>query len=174
MRLSKPDAVEGVISHRVKEKDMVEILNTAATLMMALSMDKNVPVCGKIDNKYYRGTALAGVQVGLPVQFFIARFDYQNKDRVAVIFNPSYSPSGKSVKRRESLENCLTYPIQSYKVSRYKVIKAKYQNHEGNDVTMRLKGRDAVLFQQMTDLMDGRTIRTDAVVDRTVRRTRKK
>jgi len=51
--------------------------------------------------------------------------------------------------------------MQSYEVFRYKTIQARYQNHEGEWITQRLKGRDAVIFQQMCDIMDGRTIRTE-------------
>jgi peptide deformylase len=159
MRLASSTAVEGVESKPVLVTDMPAIVHSAAPLMMALSRDKNIPVAGRIDPEYHRGTALAGIQVGIPARFFIARFDHQDRDRCAVIFNPSYAPSGKSVKTVPSLENCLTYPMQSYTVRRYKVIRAKYQNHEGEEITMRLTGRDAVLFQQMTDLMDGITIK---------------
>lgn len=159
MRLAPVTSVEGVESKPVQIADMPAIIHSAAPLMMALSRDKNIPVAGKIDPEYHRGTALAAIQVGIPARFFIARFDYQDRDKVAVIFNPSYAPSGKSVKTVPSLENCLTYPMQSYTVRRYKVIRAKYQNHEGEECTLRLTGRDAVLFQQMTDLMDGVTIK---------------
>lgn len=159
--LRSPSDVEGVVSKELQEEDFLNALSSVAPAMIALSKDRNIPVCGKIDEEAYRGTALAAVQIGLPLRFFVARFDYQDPEKVAVVFNPSYSPSGKSVKRRKSLENCLTYRMQSYEVQRFKVIRAKYQNHEGVWITMRLKGRDAVLFQQMTDIMDGLTIRTE-------------
>lgn len=159
MNLAPAKYVEGQISKPVEFEDMPKIVNSAAQLMMALSRDHNVPITGKIDPEYFRGTALAAIQVGIPAQFFIARFDFLTKDHVAVIFNPSYSPAGKSVKMKSSFESCLTYPMQIYKVKRYKFIRVKYQNHNGEEITRRLKGRDAVIFQQMTDLMEGRTIK---------------
>lgn len=159
--LRPPTEVEKVVSRELHESDFFNVLTDIVPAMISISKEKNVPVCGRIDHENYRGTALAAVQIGMPVRVFVARFDYQDPDNVAVIFNPSYSPSGKSVKRRTSLENCLTYRMQSYEVLRYKVIQARYQNHEGQWITMRLKGRDAVLFQQMVDIMDGLTIRTE-------------
>lgn len=155
--------VEGVQSVEVKESDMPDIMFSVAHKMLSISASKNIPICGKIDSLYYRGTALAAVQVGIPARFFVARFDYQDADKAALIFNPSYSPSGRTVKRKNSLENCLTYPVQSYTVPRFRFIKARYQNVEGEWIEMRLKGRDAILFQQMTDIMDGRTIKTEAL-----------
>lgn len=159
LRLARAKNVEGIVSKPVLVKDMPAIIHTVVNLMFQLSRDKNIPVCGKIDRENYRGTALAGIQVGIPARFFIARFDCEDNDKVAVIFNPTYAPSGKSVKLHNSLENCLTYPMQSYTVKRYKVIHATYQNHEGVECKMRFKGRDAILFQQMCDLLDGLTIK---------------
>jgi len=159
--LVPPKQVEKVISREIMPEDFLNVLSDIVPAMIAISKEKNVPVSGRIDHKNFRGTSIAAVQIGFPVKVFVARFDYQRPENVAVVFNPSYSPSGKSVKRRTSLENCLTYRMQSYEVLRYKTVKARYQNHDGEWITMRLKGRDAVIFQQMTDIMEGRTIRME-------------
>lgn len=106
-----------------------------------------------------KGLGLAAPQVGVSASVFVARFREQ-PGKIGVIFDPSYTYSGKSSKKKRSTEWSLSYPNQAYTVKRYMRINVRYTNVEGGVIERRLKGEDAILFQQMTDYLNGITIKT--------------
>jgi len=96
---------------------------------------------------------LAGPQVGINRTFFIFRYG----NEILSVYNPEWEP--ETEKRAASKESCLTYGTRRTTcVMRYKTIIAEFTNGEGVPVRMKLRGRDAIVFQHESDHLKGKTI----------------
>ncbi len=140
LHLVKPEHVENVICKSVPTEDRDSVIQTAIPQMITIMINSG-------------GVGLAAPQVGIPAKFFIARLPSLSPEpgdtrRIAVIFDPEYRGNGK---KRNSDEGCLTYPKRVYRVKRYKTIKVKYTNHLGQELTAKLRGDDALVFQHECD-----------------------
>jgi len=94
------------------------------------------------------GCGLAGIQIGIPLRFFIIR------DRM--IFNPVIERHGKQT--LDGNEGCLSFPGKNINVPRYAVIDVKYFDETGTICNETLKGINARIFQHEYDHLDGKTI----------------
>ena len=140
LSLVKSEYVENVQCKSVPVSDRDSVIQTAISQMITIMINKG-------------GVGLAASQVGINAKFFIARLPSLSPEptdtrRIAVIFDPEYRGNGK---KRNSDEGCLTYPKRVYRVKRYKTIKVKYTNHLGQELTAKLRGEDALVFQHETD-----------------------
>lgn len=107
-----------------------------------------------------RGLGLASPQVGINRTFFIMKYG----DRVISVYNPKilFSSRQKSADR----ESCLTYPgtvgkigMPFVNIMRPKTIKVSYQDKNGDYIIcMKLRGRDARVFQHECEHLEGITI----------------
>ena len=145
LKLVSGDQIEGCKTESLPVEDRMKSLGSLAGWM--------------IQTIHVRGTdGLAATQVGVLAKMMVCRFS-DNPGKIAVVFDPEYFQYGKSKRKRPGMETCPTYPLQAWSVPRYKKIKVRYQNVDGGVIEQKLKGKDAVLFQQLTDLCNGITIK---------------
>lgn len=140
LSLAPPELVESCQCKSVPVSDRDSVIQSAIPQMISLMLNRG-------------GIGLAASQVGIPAKFFIARLpglspNPKDERRIAVIFDPEYRGNGK---KHNSDEGCLTYPKRVYRVKRYKTIKVKYTNHLGQELTAKLRGDDALVFQHECD-----------------------
>lgn len=95
------------------------------------------------------GVGLASTQVGLEESFFVAK---KGKKFVSVI-NPKLISTGKRTKKY--FEGCLSVPNMWGEVKRTTNIKVTYQDTNGKEVTIPLKGVLAWIFQHEIDHLNG-------------------
>ena len=141
MKLAEPDLVEKAFCYNVRE----------ATKELISQVKEMVYICFA-----HNGVGLAAPQVGIFKRFFIA-FD-QVEDNWRVFINPFYKSESEKF---STIEGCLTYPGQHYKVDRFKKVSAEWQeiSKEGLvDQKQDLEGFFAQIFQHETDHTDGITI----------------
>jgi peptide deformylase len=109
----------------------------------------------------YEGVGLAGPQVHLPLRIFV----FEVQDRVAkrrgiskvgagVFFNATYEPIGDE--RVVDGEGCLSIPFLAGDVPRFKRIRLRGIDHEGNAAELDISGFTARIFQHEVDHTDGR------------------
>lgn len=98
--------------------------------------------------KNKNGLGLAAPQVGLSLRFFI----YKDKFNEIAI-NPIILKHGKD--EEEDFEGCLSFPGQTIKVKRYKIIDVEYTNLGGYKVRKTLKGLSARIFQHELNHLNG-------------------
>lgn len=94
------------------------------------------------------GIGLAAPQVGVMKRLFIMG----NSDKLFVCINPTLISGGEFAR---DLEGCLSFPDLWLHVSRYKQIKATYQDMLGNVVETTLEGLIARVYQHELDHLDG-------------------
>lgn len=104
------------------------------------------------------GAGIAANQVGLDKRVCIVRdFNYDSEGNEAfseyVLINPEFKPIG----RKESMdwEGCLSVPDTYGLVNRYKKIKVKYLDMEGNSKNMTVSGYFARTIQHEIDHLSG-------------------
>jgi peptide deformylase len=108
----------------------------------------------------YDGVGLAGPQVHLPLRIFV----FEVQDRVAkrrgipkvgagVFFNATYEPVGEE--RIIDGEGCLSVPFLAGDVPRYKRVRLRGIDHEGNAAEIDITGFTARIFQHEVDHTDG-------------------
>jgi peptide deformylase len=108
----------------------------------------------------YEGVGLAGPQVHLPLRIFV----YEVQDRIAkrrgiskvgagVFFNATYEPIGDD--KIIDGEGCLSVPFLAADVPRYKRIRLRGVDHEGNAAELDISGFTARIFQHEVDHTDG-------------------
>jgi len=108
----------------------------------------------------YEGVGLAGPQVHLPMRLFV----FEVQERVArkrgiqrvgagVFFNATYEPIGKET--ITDWEGCLSVPFLGGEVPRYKKIRIRAVDHEGEPVDLEVEGFTARIFQHEVDHTDG-------------------
>ena len=109
----------------------------------------------------YEGVGLAGSQVHLALRIFV----FEVEERVAkrrgiakvgagVFFNATYEPIG-----RETItdwEGCLSVPFLGGEVPRYKKLRVRGLDHEGNPSAIEVEDFTARIFQHEIDHTDGR------------------
>jgi peptide deformylase len=108
----------------------------------------------------YEGVGLAGPQIHLPLRVFV----FEVEERVAkrrgiaklgagVFFNATYEPIGWET--ITDFEGCLSVPFLGGDVPRFKHIKLRAIDHEGNPVEMEIETFPARIFQHEIDHTDG-------------------
>lgn len=108
----------------------------------------------------YEGVGLAGPQVHLPLRIFV--FEVQEKVAkrrgvsklsAGVFFNAVYEPIGSEI--ITDWEGCLSVPFLGGEVSRYKRLRLRGLDHEGNEAELEVTDFTARIFQHEVDHTDG-------------------
>jgi peptide deformylase len=108
----------------------------------------------------YEGVGLAGPQVHLPLRIFV----FEVQERVAkrrgvakvgagVFFNATYEPIGDA--RITDWEGCLSVPFLGGEVPRYKKLRLRGIDIDGNEGELEVDGFTARIFQHEVDHTDG-------------------
>lgn len=109
----------------------------------------------------YEGVGLAGPQVHLPLRIFV--FEVQErvakrrgvpKVNVAAMFNATYEPIGTET--ITDWEGCLSVPFLGGEVPRYKKLRVRGFDHDGEPAELELEDFTARIFQHEIDHTDGR------------------
>lgn len=139
MKLVEKEKVENAICTKV---DKLYISNNYKVVedMKKLMVEKN-------------GIGLASPQIGINVQMFIMKYG----NEIITCYNPSWKMKGE--KKVVSVEGCLTYEKgRQARVKRSKMIVASYTNEDGEEVTIKMRGTDSIVFQHESDHLIGKTI----------------
>ncbi|MEA2417583.1 MAG: peptide deformylase [Thermoanaerobaculia bacterium] len=108
----------------------------------------------------YEGVGLAGPQVHLPLRIFV--FEVQEKVakrrgiaklNAGVFFNAVYEPIGTET--ITDWEGCLSVPFLGGEVARFKRLRIRGLDHEGNDAELEVTDFTARIFQHEIDHTDG-------------------
>jgi peptide deformylase len=108
----------------------------------------------------YEGVGLAGPQIHLPLRVFV--FEVQEKVAkrrgiaklsAGVLFNAVYEPIGTDT--ITDWEGCLSVPFLGGEVERYKRLRLRGLDHEGNPAELEVTDFTARIFQHETDHTDG-------------------
>jgi len=108
----------------------------------------------------YEGVGLAGPQVHLPLRIFV--FEVQEKVakrrgiaklNAGVLFNAVYEPIGTET--ITDWEGCLSVPFLGGEVARYKRLRLRGLDHEGNEAELEVSDFTARIFQHEVDHTDG-------------------
>ena len=108
----------------------------------------------------YEGVGLAGPQVHLPLRIFV--FEVQEKVakrrgiaklNAGVLFNAVYEPIGTET--ITDWEGCLSVPFLGGEVARYKRLRLRGLNHEGDETELEVTDFTARIFQHEVDHTDG-------------------
>ena len=108
----------------------------------------------------YEGVGLAGPQVHLPLRIFV--FEVQEKVakrrgiaklNAGVFFNAVYEPIGTET--ITDWEGCLSVPFLGGEVPRYKRLRIRGLDHEGNEAELEVTDFTARIFQHEIDHTDG-------------------
>lgn len=108
----------------------------------------------------YEGVGLAAPQVHLSLRIFV----FEVKERVAkrrgvkqvgagAIFNAVYEPVG--TERITDWEGCLSAPFLGGEVPRYKRVKLRGYDHDGDEISVEVDDFTARIFQHEVDHTDG-------------------
>jgi peptide deformylase len=142
-----------------KVSEKVENINDIRGLIEDLKDTINVPE--------KMGLGLAAPQLGENVSVFVMRttldsFITQMADKpLKVIINPEIKKAANKFSTYR--EACLSVPGKVAVTKRYKEIKVKYMNEEGNYVTETFKGTEAIVFQHEFAHLLGMTILDEAI-----------
>ena len=96
-----------------------------------------------------KGIGLAANQVGIDKRFFVLEIE----DEIKKIINPEILEFSKELIEIE--EGCLSLPGIYKKATRPRVIKVKYWNEKGEEVTEEMEDLWARAFQHELDHLDG-------------------
>jgi len=108
----------------------------------------------------YEGVGLAGPQIHLPLRIFV--FEVQEKVakrrgiaklNAGVFFNAVYEPIGTET--ITDWEGCLSVPFLGGEVPRYKRLRIRGFDHEGNEAELEVTDFTARIFQHEVDHTDG-------------------
>jgi peptide deformylase len=108
----------------------------------------------------YEGVGLAGPQVHLPLRIFV--FEVQEKVakrrgiaklNAGVFFNAVYEPIGAET--ITDWEGCLSVPFLGGEVARFKRLRVRGLDHEGNETELEVTDFSARIFQHEIDHTDG-------------------
>lgn len=97
----------------------------------------------------FDGIGLSAVQVGIPVRAFAMRTEKPN----LVVFNPKIVDVSEETVALD--EGCLTFPGLVVKVTRPRIIKARFTVASGDVLTLKFDGMTARCFQHEMDHLDG-------------------
>ena len=134
--------VDGCITESIPAEHRMASLGTLAGAMVNLMLNNKLE-------------GLAAPQVGVNVKMFVCGFS-ESPGKIAVIYDPEYRAYKKS-RNKSAMERCISYPLQAWKVSRIKVIMAKYQNVDGQTLEVVMRGKDSIKFQKYCDIVNGKT-----------------
>jgi peptide deformylase len=95
------------------------------------------------------GCGLAAPQVGLPMRLFT----YRTATDIGIAINPVILEQSKETK--ESIEGCLTFPGQYWKVTRSSQVLVQYHDLAGVSRTRWVDGLMAAICQHETEHLDG-------------------
>jgi peptide deformylase len=109
----------------------------------------------------YEGVGLAGPQIHLPLRVFV----YEVQEKVAkrrgiqklkagALFNATYEPAGGET--ITDWEGCLSVPFLGGETPRYKKIRLRGIDHDGDPVDLEVEDFAARIFQHEIDHTDGR------------------
>jgi len=108
----------------------------------------------------YEGVGLAGPQVHLPLRVFVFEVHERVAKRrgvktlgVGAIFNATYEPLGTD--RITDWEGCLSVPFLGGETPRYKRIRLKGYDHDGDPLELEVEDFTARIFQHEIDHTDG-------------------
>ncbi|MCC7289907.1 peptide deformylase [bacterium] len=99
----------------------------------------------------WESAGLAAIQVGRPVQLFIAKDLMKNEFNVYINPEIEFLGSAKDIK----LEGCLSIPEISGMVERHKRIRIRYKNREGITQVAKVDGFNARIIQHEYDHLHG-------------------
>jgi len=108
----------------------------------------------------YEGVGLAGPQIHLPLRIFV--FEVQEKVakrrgiaklNAGVFFNAVYEPVGTET--ITDWEGCLSVPFLGGEVARFKRLRIRGLDHEGNEAELEVTDFTARIFQHEIDHTDG-------------------
>lgn len=108
----------------------------------------------------YEGVGLAGPQVHLPLRIFV--FEVQEKVAkrrgvksvgVGAIFNATYEPVGNE--KITDWEGCLSVPFLGGDTPRFKRVKLRGYDHDGEPLEVEVEDFTARIFQHEIDHTDG-------------------
>ena len=108
----------------------------------------------------YEGVGLAGPQVHLPLRVFV----FEVQERVAkrrgvkqlgagAIFNATYEPIGTD--KITDWEGCLSVPFLGGELGRFKKVRLRGFDHEGEEIELEAEDFTARIFQHEIDHTDG-------------------
>lgn len=117
----------------------------------------------------YEGVGLAGPQVHLPLRVFV----FEVQERVAkrrgvksvgagAVFNATYEPIGTD--RITDWEGCLSVPFLGGETPRYRKIRVRGFDHDGDPLDLEVEDFTARIFQHEIDHTDG-TVYLDRMPD---------
>lgn len=135
MTLVPEEQVESAICTVVTELEAIEYMNSVVPDMINLLTLEN-------------GKGLSAPQVGINKKFFILRLE---DGSIKTYFNAKYYDNAT---RTQSVEGCLTYPNDFYKVKRFKSITAPHDeiiNQKLVLVRKIMRGIDAIAYQHECD-----------------------
>jgi len=108
----------------------------------------------------YEGVGLAGPQIHLPLRVFVFEVQERVAKRrgvkqvgVGAIFNATYEPIGKET--ITDWEGCLSVPFLGGEVPRYKNVRVRGYDHDGDQLDIELEDFTARIFQHEIDHTDG-------------------
>jgi peptide deformylase len=108
----------------------------------------------------YEGVGLAGPQVHLPLRVFVFEVQERVAKRrgvksvgVGAMFNATYEPVG--TERITDWEGCLSVPFLGGETPRYKRIRLRGLDHDGDPVDLEVEDFTARIFQHEVDHTDG-------------------
>lgn len=104
----------------------------------------------------YHGVGLAAPQVHEGMRIFVASLDMERGEEPSepiAIINPEITPVGSEMV--DDWEGCLSIPDIRGKVPRFREIKLKALDREGQRVELRARGFSARVIQHETDHLDG-------------------
>jgi peptide deformylase len=108
----------------------------------------------------YEGVGLAGPQVHLPLRIFVFEVEEKVAKRrgiakvgAGVFFNATYEPVGEE--KIVDWEGCLSVPFLGGEVPRYKKVRLRGIDHEGNAAEVEIDTFAARIFQHEIDHTDG-------------------
>lgn len=100
------------------------------------------------------GLGLAAPQVGENIRMFIIIYEYNTPNQKTLyVVNPEILYHSEETFVDE--EGCLSLPKKFEKIERWKRIKVKFQDLDGNEIIMDLEGLNAREFQHEFDHLDG-------------------
>ena len=109
----------------------------------------------------YEGVGLAGPQVHLPLRIFVFEVEERVAKRRGVrqlgagaVFNATYEPIGSEMVT--DWEGCLSVPFLGGETPRYRKIRVRGYDHEGDPLDLELEDFTARIFQHEIDHTDGR------------------
>ena len=131
MTLVPADQVEGAVCTVVTEQEALEYMTSTIPDMIDLLTLEN-------------GKGLSAPQVGINKKFFILRLE---DGSIKAFFNAKYYDLAA---RTQSVEGCMTYPGEFYKVKRFKAINAAHDELVNDKLVhnrKNMRGFDAIAFQ---------------------------